>query len=77
MKKEQEEYLARKVEKRNPQWLSSGQFVRNLEKLNKINRKMFGIISDVPKTLRYILAISLASSLGIYIKLIFDIVYRG
>jgi hypothetical protein len=77
MKSEQEEYLARKVEKINPQWLSSGQFVRNLEKLNVVNRKMFVIISSVPKTLQYILAISLLSTLGIYFKLIFDIFYHG
>lgn len=75
MKEEQEEYLARKVEKKNPQWLSSGQFVRNLDKLNVMNRKMLFIINNLTKTLKYILAISLASSLGIYIKLIFDLCY--
>lgn len=74
MDKHQKEYLAKKAEKMNSEWLKTGKFVEYLDKLNLLNKKILDIISKIPKTLKYVLMALALANLGIWFRWIYDLI---
>ena len=73
MDKHQKDYLAKKVQKMNPEWLKTGKFSDRLEKLNLINKKIFVIVNKIPRSQRFIICALIIADLGIYFKLFYDL----
>ena len=73
MDKHQKEYIAKKVQTMNPEWLKTGKFSDHLEKINLINNKIFRIIKTIPRTLKIILLALVIANIGIYLKLLYEL----
>lgn len=72
MDRHQKEFLAKKAQKMNPEWLKTGKFSEHLEKINAVNKKILSVINKLPLTLKYILSAGILANVGIWIKLIYD-----
>ncbi len=73
MDERQKEYLAKKAEKMNPDWLKTGKYIENLDNLNVASQKILIIIEKLPKILKYIIAALILANAGIWIRWVFDL----